>query len=217
MRVAVLAGLAIIPAFAVDVTYTTTGTFASSATNVFTSTNGLTITYSEPPAIVMPSYPSNASFGTFTATGGGPTGVNSPVDTTFTLAITQTSPAGPLTETLSDTFGGAGKFMCASCSHVFYNITGGSGAGGAPVLEAANNAGNPTGQNAYTFTLGGVVYWVDQTLAIVPSTTNGGVSTIQGAIDASALPEPTFYGLTGIGLAGLFAMAIRRRRQQMVG
>jgi hypothetical protein len=58
-----------------------------------------------------------------------------------------------------------------------------------------------------------VIYYVDVETPIHPSTTGGGLSTINGAIDASAVPEPTFYSLTGIGFVGLVLMAVRRRSQ----
>jgi hypothetical protein len=70
-----------------------------------------------------------------------------------------------------------------------------------------------TGANAYAFAFGGVTYYVDQVTPINPSSTGGGVSTINGAIDASAVPEPDFYAVTGAGFAALLATVMRRRRQ----
>lgn len=215
-RIAALAAVAITPAFAVEVTYNTTGQFGSSGTNVYTGANSLKITYGNSVGdTVFDPFPTNTSFGTFTVID--PT-VNhtDAISTTFSLTITQTDPSA-LSETLTGTFAGSigARFaagMPRGSSSVVLTFTGGSGAGGAPVLGT-----DPLdGAKAYTFSLGGVVYFVDDVTPIEPQTTNMGLSTINGTIDASAVPEPAFYTLTGLGFAGLMAMAIRRRRQQIV-
>jgi hypothetical protein len=199
-----MAAMAIAPAFAVDVTYNTVGTFGSSGTNVLHGAGGLSITYGDlTNAVVNPPVltPTTASFGQFTASG--LTGSDVITDT-FSLAVTQSVPAPGGTETLTDTFNGT---IQTSFSNVTLNFNAGTGGGGVAVLDS-----DPiTHQAAFRFTFGNVEYWVDEVTGIVPSTTNGGVSTIQGAIEV--LPEPAFYGLTGTGFAGLLLMALRRRSQ----
>jgi hypothetical protein len=110
--------------------------------------------------------------------------------------------------TLTDIFAGT---VFINSSTVVLNFTGGNGTNPPPVLTTDPLSFAP----AYTFELGSVTYWVDQNTPINPSTTGGGVSTINGAIEASAVPEPAFYGLTGAGFAALMAMAMRRRRQNV--
>lgn len=211
-----MAALAITPALAVDVTYNTTGTFSSTGTNVYSGADGLTITYGNTVGDqVSASGATNASFGTFTVVG--PTcpnvtcnpGVTDPVSTNFALTVSQTVPSVG-NETLSDTFAGTiSANAVGDSSTVLLTFTGGSGTGGVPVLTT-----DPIdGHSAYSFNLGGVVYYIDRVTPIEPQTTNHGMSTINGAIDASAVPEPTFYGLTGTGFAGLLALAVWRRRQ----
>jgi hypothetical protein len=204
--------MAISPALAVDVTYGTTGSFNGGG-NVYTGANGLTITYGNTVGnSVSDPYPTNASFGTFTVADPTP-GNSDVVNTNFSLTITQTLPLSG-TETVTDTFAGTISATLVGGqprgnSNVVLTFTSGSGDGGLPVLT-----NDPIdGASAYSFSLGGVIYYIDKVTPIEPQTTNGGVSTINGAIDASAVPEPTFYGLTGMGFAGLLAMAIRRRRQ----
>lgn len=203
--------MAITPALAVEVTYNTTGNFGGGS-NVYTGADGLTITYGNTVGnSVFNPFPTNASFGTFTVIDPAP-GSTDIVNTHFSLTIAQTAPSGG-TETLTDTFSGTISVdpNDKGNSNVLLSFTGGSGTGGVPVLTF-----DPLdGASAYSFSLGGVAYFVDKVTPIEPQTTNGGVSTINGAIDASTVPEPTFYGLTGIGFAGLLAMAVRRKRQQM--
>jgi hypothetical protein len=215
-RIAVLSAMAITPALAVDVTYNTTGSFGGGS-NVSTGANGLTITYGNTVGdSVSGPYPTNASFGTFTVID--PTaGSTDVVNTNFSLTITQTGPTAGA-ETLVDTFSGTIRSVFVNGtlrgnSNVVLKFTGGSGTGGAPIL-----ASDPIdGATAYSFSLGGVIYYIDRVTPIEPQTTNGGVSTINGAIDASAVPEPSFYALTGIGFFGLMLMAVSRRRQSLLG
>lgn len=207
LRLAAVCAIAAMPSFAVEVTYNTTGAFGGGG-NVYTGANGLTITYGNTVGnTVFNPFPTNASFGTFTTVDPSP-GSSDPVSTTFSLTITQTAPSSG-TETLTDTFAGviSTPGVGMGNSTVVLTFTGGSGDSGAPVLTT-----DPIdGARAYSFSLGGIVYYVDRVTPVEPQTTNGGVSTINGAIDA--VPEPAFYTLTGAGFAGLLLMAVRRRRQ----
>jgi len=208
VRLGALAALAIAPAFAVDVIYSTTGTFNStSPCTGGTSLTGcggpgsLSITYNSlTDALVSTGSgtTSNASFGSFTSTAGN--GFTLPAGESFTLTIAQSAPSAGATS-IFDTFQGT---ISTNASNVMLQFTGG---------PAGVTLTTYQGQSVFRFDLGGVVYYVDQNTSIVPSTSNGGIVTIQGAIDTSAVPEPAFYGLTGIGFAGLVAMAVRRRRQ----
>jgi hypothetical protein len=214
-----LGAVACTSAFAVEVVYTTTGTFSNCgagytcAGSTLSGPNALTISFAgETPGSVSGSgpadFPANAFFGQFTASGTAGN-VKDTVNAEFSLSITQSVPTPVGTETLVDTF--AGKISTNS-SQVRLTFSGGSGAGGTPVLEADSNPDNPTGVAAYKFQIDGISYWVDQ-VTNIPSQSAGGIVTIEGDIDASALPEPTFYGLTGVGFAGLLFMAIRRKSQ----
>lgn len=167
--------------------------FACAATGVVISYGALTNNS------VSATPTTNASFGSFTASTGN--GYTIPTGETFTLMVSQTIPsvAGP--ETLTDLFTGT---ITGTSSSVELQFTGGSPAATLTTYQGAA---------VYQFSLAGVVYYVDQYTSIVPNSSNSGVVTIQGAINASAVPEPAFYSLIGIGFASLLAMAFRRRRQ----
>jgi hypothetical protein len=156
------------PASADIATYSTTGVFASTNSNVFSGPNGLTITYGNLPATNYVDVPplTTASFGTFTVVG--PTSGSDTVSDTFDLQITQTTPTSGA-EALTDIFKGTVSLNGSSIKLVF---TGGGPF--VPVLGPDPNTGYPT----WTFDLGNIQYWVNQTTPIVPSTNNGGVSTI---------------------------------------
>ena len=206
-----MAVVAIAPAFAVDVTYSTTGTFASSGTSTYMGPNGLTITFAGTPA----SFPnvsvppaSFAPFGTFTAVGPTPGNTDSVLDA-FTLNVTQSAPAPGGTETLTDTVSGNIKIANSQVTVVFNS---GSGAGGSAVSATDPLNGLAALQFTFPSASGAIVYYVDETTPIHPQTGSGvpGSSIINGAID---LPEPTFYTLTGSGFAALLLMTLRRRKQ----
>jgi hypothetical protein len=192
--------------FASSVTYSTIGTFSSSGTNVYTGANGLSITYTDLiNAMVAPPYPTNAQFGSFSVSGPA-AGDQDSVSTDFTLILDQTNPTNG-TETLTDTFSGQ---ITANSSNIRLTFTGGSGDAGTPTLVLG---GDPiTGASAYTFSLGGVTYWIDAITPINPSSTGGGFSTINGAI-TSAVPEPALFGLSGLSFAGLLGFLAWRRKR----
>jgi len=211
-----------VPAFAVPVAYSTVGTFdcsgagsgcTSVGNNVATLGTVGIITYGNFAGTVnVPKVGgTTASFGTFTTTGlldGSQT-----VSAHFNLAITQTVPlpSGSGTADLTDLFSGTLTVDSTEgdSNTIVLTFTGGNGTTPPPSLGTDPFSLVP----AYTFKIAGVQYWVDQRTALVPPTTNGGVSTIQGAINASAVPEPTFYALTGLGFASLVGIAFRRRGQ----
>jgi VPDSG-CTERM motif len=195
-----LAALAITPAWADLVTYSTTGVFSSTGTNVYSGNNGLTITYGDTvnnTAAVPP--PSNVSFGTFTVAG--PlTGYTDSISENFALTITQTTPSMG-SETLTDTFTGAIKI---NSSNVELTFTGGSPLTPVLTTDPGDHA------SAYEFQLGTIDYWVDKYTSINPSTTNGGVSTINGAISTVPDGGATLMLLGGV-LVGLESLRRRLR------
>jgi hypothetical protein len=216
--VAVLAGVTLTPAFAVDVIYSTTGQFTSCIgavangcdTTAVVYPNNLTITFTgtaaSPPANVEVPDVSYAPFGTFTVTG--PTaGHTDAVLADFNLTVMQTAPSSG-TELVVDTV--RGNIRIAN-SQVTVTFNSGSGDGG----TAATTIDPISGASALSFNFGGTTYWVDTVTPIHPQTAGGtpGTSIINGAID-STVPEPAFYALTGMGFASLLGIAIRRRRQQ---
>jgi hypothetical protein len=210
-RVALTVAVAITPALAMEVTYNTTGTFncsgagsgCTAAGSVLSAPNGLTITYSGLfGATVAPPYPTNAQFGSFTA--GAESGPVDPIFGAFTLLIAQTVPSPVGTATLAGQFAGT---ISTNSSNILLKFTNGSGTTPPPSLSS-----DPiSGAAAYSFTIGDVTYWIDQRTPINPSSTGGGVSTINGAIEETISPEPSFLALTGAGFAGLLALALRRR------
>ena len=120
-------------AFAVDVSYFTTGSFSggtTSGTSTYTS-GGLTIKYTgvtamAPNVQVPPT--TNASFGSFLVTGQGN------VNTTFTLKVSQTVPGAPATETFVSNVA-MGAITTTNSQVVIRFLTAGSGSGGAAIRQ----------------------------------------------------------------------------------
>jgi hypothetical protein len=193
------------PAYALDVSYQTTGTF-SGGSNPGTSTfksGGLTIQYTGvgamSPNVTAPPL-TNISLGTFQVTGSGT------ISGTFTLAVTQDTPGPVETETFVSV--PMSKNITKTNSSVVIRFLAlGSGAGGQAVLDTDPD----TFVAAQTFSLNGVEYWVDEIARLNPQNTLQGLSFLDGTI--SATPEPGFYALTGMGLAGVFVVVRRRRKR----
>jgi hypothetical protein len=201
-RLAALAAILVVgsvtPAFAIPVTYTTTGRFTSSNSNVFTQ-GGAQITFNALTATISAPPDTNAIFGSFT-TGTLPASSVTLMDT-FTLTITQSAPVPGGSVSFTSTVGGS-IFLGNSQAFVQFN---------GPLTQTIT-----TGD---TTTIYRIVEGDDATLGRVELFPNqGDISSINGEVSVSGgvvpIPEPGTMALACIALPLLGLGYVRNHRRR---
>jgi len=205
-----LTGLAVVPANATDVTYSTTGTFNCGTAVGCTLPGGVltiasTTPYANTSTLTYIGQPSGSLTGLGTLTGDvgsivehsleGPPDYEVFNGSTFTLTITQTVP-GPTTS--GSNTGKITGILAVSAEDI--------------KITFANDGVVDVGGTTYTLgpTSNGVVSIPYSSIPIQATVFNSYTG------NSTPTPEPGFLVLTGVGFLGLAGMALRRRRDSRV-